>query len=370
VREQIPSRQTHKLAGPWGWLPRELFACGIQGFARIIRAKTAIGAGFQEKGRYHIATPVAATGNAVCEGCVRLWADLRKALKAMLPPYRMYPGQPKTLFTKTSDHHQISVTDDGEVRHLKFGDSLQSGMYVVDPVRSDFRYTEYFHLAWVFKRDIRSVLFLGLGGGSTPKKFCADYPAIAMDIVEIDPAVVEVAERYFHFERGPRLNVIVDDARAFLEKTDKTYDLIVHDAYFSEAVPFHLTTREFFHLAVKRLAPEGVFAFNLISDVVGPESSLFRAVYKCWQELFTAIHVFPVEGKRNIVMIGCRTGEAVPKDEVVRRAAKLCDEWGNVPLLETHAKHMRAAKVRTDDVPYLTDEVSGSDGGQGYMSVR
>jgi hypothetical protein len=28
-------------------------------------------------------------------------------------------------------------------------------MYVVDPVRSDFRYTEYFHLAWVFKRDIR-----------------------------------------------------------------------------------------------------------------------------------------------------------------------------------------------------------------------
>jgi hypothetical protein len=36
----------------------------------------------------------------------------------MLEPYRMYPGQPKTLFTKTSDHHQIAVTDDGEVRHL------------------------------------------------------------------------------------------------------------------------------------------------------------------------------------------------------------------------------------------------------------
>lgn len=313
---------------------------------------------------------MAATSSAVREGCVRLWADLRKALKAMLPPYRMYPGQPKTLFAKTSDHHQISVTDDGEVRHLKFGDSLQSGMYVVDPVRSDFRYTEYFHLAWVFKRDIRSVLFLGLGGGSTPKKFYVDYPTIAMDIVEIDPAVVEVAERYFHVERGPRLNVTVDDARAYLEKTDKRYDLIVHDAYFSEAVPFHLTTREFFHLAVRRLEPEGVFAFNLISDVVGPESSLFRAVYKCWQELFTAIHVFPVEGKRNIVMIGCRTGETVPKDEVVRRAAKLRDEWGNVPLLETHAKHMRAAKVRTDDVPYLTDDVSGSDGDQGYMSVR
>jgi spermidine synthase len=274
------------------------------------------------------------------------------------------------LFTKTSDHHQIIVTDDGEVRHLKFGDSLQSGMYVVDPVRSDFRYTEYFHLAWVFKRDIQSVLFLGLGGGSTPKRFQADYPSITMDIVEIDPAVVEVAERYFHFQPGPRLRVIVDDARSYLATTDKRYDLIVHDAYFSEAVPFHLMTREFFHLAVKRLTPTGVFAFNLISDVVGPDSTLFRAVYKCWQELFTAIHVFPVEGKRNIAMIGCRTGEPVPKDEVVKRAGLLRAEWGNVPLLEMHAKHMRSAKVRTDDIPFLSDEVSGSDGDRGYMSVR
>jgi spermidine synthase len=306
----------------------------------------------------------------ICEACVRFWADLRKALKTMLHQYYMYPGQPKTLFTKTSDHHQISVTDDGEVRHLKFGDSLQSGMYVVDPVRSDFRYTEYFHLAWVFKRDIRSVLFLGLGGGSTPKKFHADYPTVTMDIVEIDSAVAEVAERYFHFEAGPRLNVIIDDARRYLERTDKRYDLIVHDAYFSEAVPFHLMTREFFQHAVKRLAPTGVFAFNLISDVIGPDSTLFRAVYKCWEDLFTAIHVFPVEGKRNIAMIGCLTGEPVPKDEVVKRAALLRHEWGNVPLLETHAKHMRTGKVRTDDIPYLSDEVSGSDGERGYMSVR
>jgi spermidine synthase len=309
-------------------------------------------------------------GTDVYGGCVRLRAALRKALNAMWDQYRTYPGQPKTLFTKTSDHHQITVTDDGEVRHLKFGDSLQSGMYVVDPVRSDFRYTEYFHLAWVFKRDIQSVLFLGLGGGSTPKRFHADYASISMDIVEIDPAVVEVAERYFHFEPGPRLNVIVDDARSYLEKTDKHYDLIVHDAYFSEAVPFHLMTREFFQLAVKRLTPMGVFAFNLISEVVGPDSTLFRAVYKCWQELFSAIHVFPVEGKRNIAMIGCLTGEPVPKDEVVRRAGLLRAEWGNVPLLEVHAKHMRTGKVRTDDIPFLSDEVSGADGDRGYVSVR
>ncbi|HXH13947.1 MAG TPA: fused MFS/spermidine synthase [Alphaproteobacteria bacterium] len=305
----------------------------------------------------------------VGEGPVKLWGDLRKVLAAMLDHYRTYTGYPKTLFTKASEHHHIVVTDDGQVRHLKFGDSLQSGMYVDDPAKSDFRYTEYFHLAWVFKRDIRTVLFLGLGGGSTPKKFHVDYPSIEMDIVEIDPAVVEVAERYFHFRSGPRLNVIIDDARTYLANSTKRYDLIVHDAYFSEAVPYHLITREFFHLAVKRLTPAGVFAFNLISDVVGPDNTLFRAVYKCWKELFSAIYVFPVEGKRNVMLIGCLVGEPLTKDEVVKGAAQLRDEWGNVPLLETHAKHMHTSRVRIDDIPFLQDDVAGSDGGRGYVPV-
>jgi spermidine synthase len=305
----------------------------------------------------------------VGEGHVELWDDLRKVWRAMLDHYRTYSGYPKTLFTKTSEHHDIVVTDDGQVRHLKFGDSLQSGMYVEDPAKSDFRYTEYFHLAWIFKRDIRTVLFLGLGGGSTPKKFHADYPMVDVDIVEIDPAVVDVAEQYFHFRTGPRLNVIVSDARAYLTASDKRYDLIVHDAYFSEAVPFHLMTREFFHLAVKRLAPAGVFAFNLISDVYGSDNVLFRAVYKCWKELFSAIYVFPVEGKRNVMLIGCLTGRPLPKDEVVQGATRLREEWGNVPLLETHAKHMHTAQVRTEDVPFIVDDVAGSEGGSGYFSV-
>jgi len=276
--------------------------------------------------------------------------------------FRSPGGQLKTLFTKTTDHHEIIVTDDGEVRHLKFGDSLQSGMYTADPVRSDFLYTEYFHLAWVFKPDLRTVLFLGLGGGSAPKKFHADYPGIEIDIVEIDPVVVEVAERYFHFQQGPRLRVVVDDARAYLAKTERRYDLIVHDAYHFENVPSHLLTREFFQMAVTRLTPSGVFVFNLISDVVGPDNALFRAVYKCWQELFRAIYVFPVEGKRNISLIGCQVGEPLSKELVVKGAARFQLERGNVPLLESHARRMSTLKFRTEDIPFLVDPPDGRTG--------
>lgn len=278
-------------------------------------------------------------------------------------------GPPKTLFTKTTDHHQIVVTDNGEVRHLKFGDSLQSGMYVDDPVKSDFQYTEYFHLAWVFKQDIRTVLFLGLGGGSAPKKFHADYPALEIDIVEIDPAVVEVAQEYFHFRSGARLHVIVDDARAYLAKTDRRYDLIIHDAYYCEKVPYHLMTREFFQQAVTRLTPTGVFAFNLISDIVGPDSALFRGVYKCWQDLFQTIYVFPVEEKRNTELIGCLVGEPISKAEVVARAGQLEAERGNVPLLQAHAGRMSTLRVSTDDIPFILDDLGGPERGRGYIHV-
>jgi spermidine synthase len=287
----------------------------------------------------------------------------------MFQHFRGPGGYPKTLFTKTTEHHQIVVTDDGEVRHLKFGDSLQSGMYVDDPVQSDFQYTEYFHLAWVFKQDIRTVLFLGLGGGSAPKKFHADYPELDIDIVEIDPEVVDVAQQYFHFRSGARLHVTVDDARTYLSNSDKRYDLIVHDAYYCETVPFHLITREFFQMAVTRLTPTGVFVFNLISDVIGPDSMLFRGVYKCWQELFQTIYVFPVEQKRNIVLIGCLAGDAISKDEVMLRAGRLETERGNVPRLQVHAQHLSTGKVRTDDIPFIGDDLAGSQGGRSFMPV-
>ncbi len=79
--------------------------------------------------------------------------------------------------------------------------------------------------------------------------------------------------RWFGMEDNPRLTVYDADARPFLRRTDKRYDLIIVDAYHQPYVPFYLATREFFRLARERLEPGGIVALN-VASVPGDESLL------------------------------------------------------------------------------------------------
>ena len=95
----------------------------------------------------------------------------------------------------------------------------------------------------------------------------------AFDGVELDPAVSRVGRRWFGMDDNPRLTVYDADARPFLRRTDKRYDLIIVDAYHQPYVPFYLATREFFRLARERLEPGGILALN-VASVPGDESLL------------------------------------------------------------------------------------------------
>ena len=73
-----------------------------------------------------------------------------------------------------------------------------------------------------------------------------------------------------------------------------TYDIIVMDAYYADALPFHLTTQEFFRQAKARLAPDGVLAYNLIGSVEGDRSKLFRSMYLTASGAWRQLWAFPI----------------------------------------------------------------------------
>ena len=104
------------------------------------------------------------------------------------------------------------------------------------------------------------ILFIGLGGGSIPRVMAKYYPDIPIDIVEIDPDVIDVAKRFFFFEPTPMMKVISMDGRRFLRSARHRYDIIFLDAYDDQSIPFHLTTKEFFEIVKQRLTPTGVVA--------------------------------------------------------------------------------------------------------------
>jgi len=86
-------------------------------------------------------------------------------------------------------------------------------------------------------------------------------------LYEIDPLVERIARdpEYFTYLRDclPEARVILGDARLSLSRAARRYDLIVLDAYSSDAIPVHLLTREALGLYLDRLAPAGVLAFHI-----------------------------------------------------------------------------------------------------------
>jgi spermidine synthase len=109
----------------------------------------------------------------------------------------------------------------------------------------------------------RTMLVLGDAGGTIPRAYARFYPDIRIDGVELDPAVTSAGRRFLGLGAIPRLHTITSDARVYLERTPRRYDLIVVDAYRQPYIPFQLTTREFFRLVGDHLTANGVVALNV-----------------------------------------------------------------------------------------------------------
>jgi spermidine synthase len=266
------------------------------------------------------------------------------------------------LYKKDSLYHHIVVTDEDSLRTLRFDRLRQSAMDLNEPDRMVFHYTQYLHLAMAFHDNPQRVLFVGLGGGSAPRRFHRDYPTQQIDVAELDPEVVNVAKRYFKFQESERMQVQAVDGRIFLQKTPHQYDVIVLDAYYADAIPFHLSTREFLQELKAKLTPGGILVSNIIGSVRGSDSKLFRSILKTLQTEFSQTYVFPVDEVSNIIVIATQEKERLSKQEVIRRARRLEEERKVQFPLERFAHTYVLDPIPLQDVPVLTDDYAPVDG--------
>ena len=100
-------------------------------------------------------------------------------------------------------------------------------------------------LALALVAQPQRVLVVGLGGGSLPSLLRKHFPRLVIDVVDIDPVVVEVAKKFFGFREDAAMRVVVDDGRHYLQQYRDRYDIIFLDAFGDESTPYDLTTLEF-----------------------------------------------------------------------------------------------------------------------------
>ncbi len=167
---------------------------------------------------------------------------------------------------------------------------------------------ESVHFALLQNPEARRVLLIGGGAGQTLDE-ALKYPNVEVDCLELDPEIFRMSNLYLGEERkrilsSPRVRIIFQDGRAFLNSTDDDYEIIILNLPEPASAQINrYYTREFFVQAQKHLQPGGVFSFSVPSaeNVIGPELKEFLgSLYSTLRLVFPEVKVVP--GGRNIFL--------------------------------------------------------------------
>jgi len=255
-------------------------------------------------------------------GRICLWLLCAVALAAPAVAYE------SVLYEKQSAYSTVVVTDEGGgLRALRFGrDGVrQSLVKRGDPEYLGLPYARTVMTGLALCDDPRRILVVGLGGGTLPAFLRKRYPEAAIDAVEIDPEVVFVAKQYLGFREDARMRVHVADGRKFIEDVAQPYDVIFLDAFGSDAVPPHLTTREFLAAVRRAVAPGGV----VIGNVWAREANrLYDSMVRTYREVFDELFVVRASGSGNRILLALPRKEPLSAEEIARRARGVSESRG------------------------------------------
>ena len=266
------------------------------------------------------------------------------------------------VFDTFSAYHHIQVVDAAGFRTLSFNGSMETRMSLATPLEGHFEYTEYFHMPWLWNPDMKTVLMVGLGGGSAQRAYQHYYTNVTVETVELDPVVVTVAKKYFGVTETPRHTIHNEDGRVFLRRATNLYDAIAMDAYvttrYGSSIPPHLATKEFFAIANARLTTNGVLAYNVIGQVQGWRADFVGALYRTMKEVFPQVYLFPASTSQNVVFIGTRSAEPFDARRVQQAGAALVRAGKiRLPSFSTRLRSFVSAPPPTAaQSPVLTDD--------------
>ena len=224
----------------------------------------------------------------------------------------------QNIFSAESLYNSIEVKDEmrssgAMVRRLYLDTTIQSEMYLKNPIALASFYARYYDLPFAYIENPRNFLMIGGGGYSYPRYFAAQYPELFMDIVEIDPIVTQTAKDYFSFLETENMTVYSQDARVYMNNLDKQYDAILMDAFNGYSTPGHLATREYAQLVYDNLGDDGVVVINVPASLSGDYNDFLLTQYKMYQEIFpyvdvyTALFVDKPNDLQNIMLVARKT---------------------------------------------------------------
>ena len=260
-------------------------------------------------------------------------------------------AQGELLESRESLYNNIYIRQSGNQVMMQFGKNqrfwTESVYDTTDDRALPVTYTRFMTAALAYPEDPVSILEIGVGGGRTVAYLNLHMPDLDILAVELDPDVVELAEKYFNLTPNEKLRVETRDGRIHLVRDKTTHDVIMVDAYRGPFVPFHLLTKEFYVTAKRRLKPGGVLAQN-----IEPTTMLFDAALATLYAAFENVELYPAGG--NVVAIAY-DGPRIEHPDLVARATALQQAHGFKYPLPDLLNERRIVTRSPDHDPLIDD---------------
>ena len=242
---------------------------------------------------------------------------------------------------------EVSVSDDGEVRHLHLGTPwIQGSMRVAEPFEIELQYVQRM-MAWLLFVEPASVtkrhaMQLGLGAGAITK-FCHKKLRLCTTAIELNPQVLAVCRQWFKLPPdGPKLRVVLADAAEEIRNPmwQGTVDALAVDLYDHEAAAPVLDSPDFYADCRALLTEDGCMTVNLFGRASSFERSL-QSMASAFGE--DALWAFKPTREGNTVVLAQRTPSRPKRIELAARAEAIQARW-DLPS----AKWMRVFKPVVD----------------------
>jgi len=187
---------------------------------------------------------------------------------------------PEVLYVSSSPFGTVYVVDQGDERVLRFDSPTGDNQTVIlksDPLAIPMVYAQVVAAALAFTPRRTRALVVGLGGGLLPRMLRERLLRMAVDVVEVNPVVIDVARRFFGVEEDARLRIFEDDGVRFLARKGPEYDFILIDAFSVQGIPEAFKAPDVYENVRRRLAPEGAAVLNIAFEGLDGRARLLEA---------------------------------------------------------------------------------------------
>lgn len=238
-------------------------------------------------------------------------------------------GEGALEFEVKSAFSHIRVRKQGSVRSLLFvrdrgEEVVETALDLRNPHHLLVPYTQSMFASYLFSSKQERVLIVGLGGGAMIHFLKHHDPQLQVDVLEIDPVIVKIADEYFQTRSGKNVKIITADAFEYLKNTQRRYDVIYMDAFLkpsadtdSTGVPLRLKTIRFFQSIQEKLNPQGLVVFNL--NIHGTTRNDLNTI----RNAFPRVYVFRVPHSENLVVVASLVKAKAKASALKLRAAEL-----------------------------------------------